>query len=89
MRPIPKETLKSLRDSTNLEWIYNSNGIEENTLPLREIQVVLEGITASGKFLKEYLEAINHEQAILFLYVLIKLVNKLEIEILNKYLELL
>lgn len=71
-RPIPKETLKSLKESINLEWTYNSNGIEGNTLTLRETQVVLEGITVGGKSLKEHLEAINHEQAILFLDDLIK-----------------
>ena len=71
-RPIPKETLKSLRESINLEWTYNSNGIEGNTLTLRETQVVLEGITVGGKSIKEHLEAINHEKAILFLDDLIK-----------------
>lgn len=71
-RPISKETLKSLKDSINLEWTYNSNGIEGNTLTLRQTQVVLEGITVGGKSLKEHLEAINHEQAILFLDDLIK-----------------
>lgn len=71
-RPIPKETLKSLRESINLEWTYNSNGIEGNTLTLRETQVVLEGITVGGKSIKEHLEAINHEKAILFLYDLVK-----------------
>jgi len=48
-RPIPKETLKSLKETINLEWTYNSNGIEGNTLTLRETQVVLEGITVGGK----------------------------------------
>ena len=71
-RPISKELLKSLKESINLELIYNSNGIEGNTLTLRETQVVLEGITVGGKTLKEHLEAINHEQAILFLDELIK-----------------
>ena len=71
-RPIPKETLKSLKESINLEWTYNSNGIEGNTLTLRETQVVLEGITVGGKSIKEHLEAINHEKAILFLDDLIK-----------------
>lgn len=71
-RPISKETLKSLKESINLEWTYNSNGIEGNTLTLRETQVVLEGITVGGKSLKEHLEAINHEQAILFLDDLIE-----------------
>lgn len=71
-RPISKETLKSLRESINLEWTYNSNGIEGNTLTLRETQVVLEGITVGGKSIKEHLEAINHEKAILFLDDLVK-----------------
>ncbi len=66
-RPISKETLRSLKESINLEWTYNSNGIEGNTLTLRETQVVLEGITIGGKSLKEHLEVINHEKAILFL----------------------
>lgn len=71
-RPIPKATLKSLRESINLEWTYNSNGIEGNTLTLRETQVVLEGITVGGKSIKEHLEAINHEEAILYLDELVK-----------------
>lgn len=71
-RPIPKETLKSLKESINLEWTYNSNGIEGNTLTLRETQVVLEGITVGGKSIKEHLEAINHDKAIWFLNDLVK-----------------
>lgn len=71
-RPIPKETLRSLEESINLEWTYNSNGIEGNTLTLRETQVVLEGITVGGKSIKEHLEAINHEKAILYLNDLLK-----------------
>lgn len=71
-RPIPKDTLKSLKESINLEWTYNSNGIEGNTLTLRETQVVLEGITVGGKSIKEHLEVINHEKAILFLDDLVK-----------------
>ena len=71
-RPIPKETLKSLKEAINLEWTYNSNGIEGNTLTLRETQVVLEGITVGGKTLTEHLEAINHEKAIIYLDDLVK-----------------
>ena len=71
-RPLPKATLKSLRESINLEWTYNSNGIEGNTLTLRETQVVLEGITIGGKSMKEHLEVINHEQAIEYLDELVK-----------------
>lgn len=71
-RPIPSETLKSLKEAINLEWIYNSNGIEGNTLTLRETQVVLEGITVGGKSIKEHLEVINHEKAIIYLDDLVK-----------------
>lgn len=71
-RPIPKETLKSLKETINLEWTYNSNGIEGNTLTLKETQVVLEGITVGGKSIKEHLEAINHEKAIIYLDDLVK-----------------
>lgn len=71
-RPLPSETLKSLKESVNLEWTYNSNGIEGNTLTLRETQVVLEGITVGGKSIKEHLEVINHEEAIIYLDELVK-----------------
>ena len=74
-RPLSKETIKSLKESINLEWTYNSNGIEGNTLTLRETQVVLEGITVGGKSIKEHLEAINHEKAILYLDDIVKDTN--------------
>lgn len=70
-RPLPVSTLKSLQESINLEWTYNSNGIEGNTLTLKETQVVLEGITVGGKTVKEHLEAINHEHAIKYLNELV------------------
>lgn len=71
-RPIPEENLRSLEEFINLEWIYNSNGIEGNTLTLRETQVVLEWITVGGESIREHLEAINHEKAILYLNDLVK-----------------
>lgn len=76
-RPIPKETLRSLEESINLEWTYNSNGIEGNTLTLRETQIVLEGIRVGGKSIKEHLEAINHEKSILYLNDLVKENNQI------------
>ena len=71
-RPIPKDTLRTFQEKMNLEWTYHSNGIEGNTLTLKETQVVLEGITVGGKSIKEHLEAINHEHAILFLQTIVK-----------------
>lgn len=70
-RPLPKETLKSLEENFKLEWTYNSNAIEGNTLTLKETKVVLEGITIGGKTMREHLEAINHNEAIEFLEELI------------------
>ena len=71
-RPLPKNTLKSLEEKNILDWTYNSNAIEGNTLTLRETKVVLEGITIGGKSVKEHLEVINHKEAILFLEDLVK-----------------
>lgn len=71
-RPISKETLKSLKESNILDWTYNSNAIEGNTLTYKETKVVLEGITIGGKSVKEHLEIINHREAILFLEDILK-----------------
>lgn len=64
LRPLPIYTVKSLREKLLLEWTYNSNAIEGNTLTINETKVVLEGITVGGKTLKEHLEVINHRDAI-------------------------
>jgi len=66
-RPFSKHTLKSLRENMLVEWTYNSNAIEGNTLTISETKVVLEGITVGGKSMREHLEVINHKDAILFL----------------------
>jgi len=48
-----------------LEYTFESNRIEGNTLTLRETDLVInEGLTVSGKSLREHLEAINHKDAI-------------------------
>lgn len=65
-RPFPKGLANSLQEKLIVEWTYNSNAIEGNTLTLSETKVVLEGITIGGKSLVEHLEAINHREAILF-----------------------
>ena len=70
-RPFSKRLADSLRDKLIIEWTYNSNAIEGNTLTLSETKVVLEGITIGGKSIVEHLEAINHREAILFLEELI------------------
>jgi len=72
-RPLPNIALQNIREALLIEWTYNSNSIEGNTLSLRETQMVLqEGITIKGKSLREHFEAKNHEFAINHLYTLIK-----------------
>jgi len=67
-RPLSKYTINNIREELLLQWTYNSNAIEGNTLTLRETKVVLEdGITVGGKTLKEHLEVINHKKAIFYI----------------------
>ena len=64
-RPFSKAILNRLREQFIIEWTYNSNAIEGNTLTLRETALVLrEGITVKGKTLKEHTETTNHKKAI-------------------------
>ena len=73
-RPLPQIALQKIKEALAVEWTYNSNNIEGNTLTLQETQLVLqEGITIKGKSLREHFEAKNHETALKHLY---KLVHK-------------
>lgn len=72
-RPLAPATVASLRDKLALDWTYNSNAIEGNTLTLRETKVVLEdGITIGKKSMREHFEAINHRDAILLVEELVR-----------------
>ncbi len=70
-RPFSKGLANSLHEKLIVEWTYNTNALEGNTLTLSETKVVLEGITIGGKSMVEHLEAMNHRQAILFVEDLI------------------
>ena len=64
-RPLPSSAVRKLQQQMQIEYIYNSNAIEGNTLKLRETQLILEeGITIQGKSLREHLEVRNHPKAI-------------------------
>ena len=63
-----------IAQALELEYTFESNRIEGNTLTLMETDLVInEGITVSGKSMREHLEAINHQDAVLFIK---ELVNK-------------
>ncbi|MFQ6134306.1 MAG: Fic family protein [Nitrososphaerales archaeon] len=64
-RPFPPEIMRKLRESFKIEYTYNTNAIEGNTLTLRETQFVIEeGQTVRGKSLRELYEVKNHPEAI-------------------------
>ncbi|MGL4819372.1 MAG: Fic family protein [Bacilli bacterium] len=72
-RPLPAEVVANLRDVFTIEWTYNSNAIEGNTLTLLETKLVVEeGLTIGGKKLKEHFEAINHVEAIQYVEALVQ-----------------
>jgi Fic family protein len=65
LRPLPKTLSGNLDDWFTVELTYTSNAIEGNTLTRRETAVVIaDGLTVSGKSLREHLEAVNHAGAL-------------------------
>lgn len=62
-----------ITDAFDLEYTFESNKIEGNTLTLRETDfIVNKGLTISGKSMREHLEAINHTDAIVFIRELVE-----------------
>ena len=58
-RPLPPSILERLREQLVIDWTFNSNAIEGNTLSLYETKLVLEdGLTIGRKSLKEHLETV-------------------------------
>ncbi len=65
MRPLPAEALRKIEDALDIEYTYESNRIEGNTLTLQETELVVnERMAIAGKSMREHLEAINHAEAI-------------------------
>lgn len=66
-RPLPKEALDKIQKALDIEYTYESNRIEGNTLTLQETALVVnEGVTIGEKPLREHLEAINHAEAVTY-----------------------
>jgi Fic family protein/DNA-binding XRE family transcriptional regulator len=62
-----------IAQALELEYTFESNRIEGNTLTLRETDLVVnEGLTVSGKSMREHLEAINHQEAIGYIKQLVE-----------------
>lgn len=62
-RPLTKGEVERLNEEFIVEYTYNSNAIEGNTLTLRETDLVLRGLTIGKKPLKDHMEAVGHKEA--------------------------
>lgn len=67
LRPLTQGEVERLAEEFLVDFTYNSNAIEGNTLTLKETAMVLEGMTVDQKPLKDHLEAVGHRDA--FLYI--------------------
>lgn len=71
-RPLTDGEVQRLYEDFMVEYTYNSNAIEGNTLTLRETDMVLRGLTIDQKPLKDHMEAVGHKDAFYFVLDLVK-----------------
>lgn len=71
-RPLTEGEVERLGEQFVVEFTYNSNAIEGNTLTLRETDLVLRGLTIGQKPLKDHMEAVGHKEAFEFISKLTK-----------------
>ncbi len=71
-RPLTEGEVARLNEDFMIEYTYNSNAIEGNTLTLRETDMVLKGLTIDQKPLKDHMEAVGHKEAFDYICELVK-----------------
>ncbi len=71
-RPLTEGEVARLNQDFMVEYTYNSNAIEGNTLTLRETDMVLKGLTIDQKPLKDHMEAVGHKEAFDYVCELVK-----------------
>jgi Fic family protein len=65
MRPLDKNQEARIMQKFRLDWNYHSNNLEGNSLTFGETKaLILHGITAQGKPLKDHFEITGHDEAI-------------------------
>ena len=73
LRPLSKEQEAKLIQKLRLDWNYHSCNVEGNTLTYGETKDLLfYGITAKGKPFKDHIEIKGHNEAIKWIYEIIK-----------------
>jgi Fic family protein len=69
MRGIPKQRIRDLLDRFTVNFTYESNAIEGNSLTLKDVAIVIfEKETIPGKTLREIYETRNHRDVIALLF---------------------
>ncbi len=72
-RPFDAVREARILQKLRLDWNYNSNAIEGNSLTFGEtVALLMNGVTAKGKPLKDHLDIKGHDEAIDFLMSLLK-----------------
>ena len=73
LRPLTDEQLGRAMQRLRLEWTYHSNAIEGNSLTYGETRALLmHGVTAQGKPLKDHLDIRRHGETINYVETLIR-----------------
>lgn len=73
LRPLKPEVELRIMQKFRLDWNYHSNAIEGNSLTLGETRAfLLEGLTASGKPIKDHFDIKGHDDLITFLELFIQ-----------------
>ena len=72
LRPLTAGETERINEEFIVEYTYNSNAIEGNTLTLRETDLVLRGLTIDRKPLKDHMEAVGHKEAFDYVCELVK-----------------
>ena len=73
LRPLKKEDEMRIMQKFRLDWNYHSNNLEGNTLTYGETKaLILFGITAQGKPLKDHFEITGHDEAVKWIMDIVK-----------------
>jgi len=68
LRPLSSDTEAKIMQKLRLDWNFHSNHLEGNQLTYGETKaLILHGLTAQGKPMKDHLETSGHDEAILML----------------------
>ena len=85
LRPFPDDALGRAMQRLRLEWTYHTNAIEGNALDYGETRALLmQGVTAHGKPLKDHLDIKRHREVIDYLEAFVRTNKPLTLSIVRE-----